>query len=185
MSVPAIAQPVPSGTAPTSATRGAASHPEPAPEPAPPSAAVPIAAGLVAAAALLGFYLGVITVAQGWGHAAEQLEADRWFVGALVTGFGAQVGLFTYLRALHVRLHRHGAASGLAVSSGTSTAAMLACCAHHLADVLAVLGIAGAAAFLNEYKVPLLWVGIGMNAAGVAYLLRLIARARRQGAACH
>jgi hypothetical protein len=134
----------------------------------------PILFGLLGAAGLLVFYLGIITLAQSWTHAVEQLIADRWFVGAIVAGFGTQIGLFTYLRGMHAR----AMSGGVAASTGTSTAAMLACCAHHLTDVLAVIGLSGAALFLNAYKTPLLWLGIVMNLAGIAYLLWKIRRQR-------
>jgi hypothetical protein len=39
--------------------------------------------GLLAALSLLAFYLGVITLAQDWGHAIQQLAADGWFVAAI------------------------------------------------------------------------------------------------------
>src|SRR5581483_3240936 len=61
----------------------------------------PIVFGLLAVFGLLTFYLGIITLAQGWSHALEQLTDDRWFIGAIALGFGTQVGLFTYLRARH------------------------------------------------------------------------------------
>jgi YHS domain-containing protein len=134
----------------------------------------PIFFGLSAIVGLLAFYLGIITLAQGWGHAIEQLAADRWFVGVIAAGFGTQVGLFTYLRGLHVRM----TAGGVAASTGTSTAAMLACCAHHLADILPIVGVTGAAALLNTYKIPMLWLGIIMNFAGVTYLAHQIYRQR-------
>lgn len=139
----------------------------------------PAVFGLLATLGLLAFYLGVISLAQGWAHALQQLADDRWFVGTIATGFGAQVGLFTYLRGLHAQ----AAAGGVAASTGTSTAAMLACCAHHLADVLPIIGLSGAAIFLNAYRTPLLWLGIVMNLAGVVYLLRKIAQQRRM--VCH
>jgi hypothetical protein len=132
--------------------------------------------GLLGVAGLLAFYLGIITLAQSWTHAVEQLIEDRWFVGAIVAGFGTQIGLFTYLR----RLHAQAMTGGVAASTGTSTAAMLACCAHHLTDVLAVIGLSGAALFLNTYKTPLLWLGIVMNLAGIIYLLSKIRRQRRE-----
>jgi hypothetical protein len=134
----------------------------------------PIAFGLLAALGLLVFYLGVITLAQDWTHAIQQLAEDRWYVAAIAGGFGTQVGLFMYLRLLHVR----AAAGGVATSTGTSTAAMLACCAHHLVDVAPVLGLSGAVIFLNAYKAPLLWLGIAMNLVGIAYLLRKTRRQR-------
>ena len=139
----------------------------------------PVVVGLVAALGLLGFYLGIITLAQGWGHALQQLGDDRWFVGAIVLGFGTQVGLFVYLK----QLHAHAATSGVAASTGTSAAAMLACCAHHLADLLPIIGLSGAAIFLNAYKTPLLWLGILMNLGGIIYLARKIRAQRRM--ACH
>jgi hypothetical protein len=148
----------------------------------------PVAIGILAALGLLAFYVGTITLAQSWEHALQQFSDDRWYIVTLVTGFGTQVGLFTRLRAMHrfhhqTQAHHVGEAGGVAVSTGTSTAAMLACCAHHLADVFAVLGIAGAAAMLDTYKAPLLWLGIGMNAAGVAYLYRQVRLAGR--ISCH
>ena len=139
----------------------------------------PLAFGLLAVGGLLGFYLGIITLAQDWAHAMQQLAEDRWFIGAIAAGFGTQIGLFTYLRGLHTR----AAAGGVAASTGTSTAAMLACCAHHLADVLPVIGLSGAAVFLDAYKTPLLWLGIIMNVAGIVYLLRKLWQQRSMAAA--
>jgi hypothetical protein len=135
----------------------------------------PIIFGLLAALGLLIFYLGTITVAQGWGHATEQLLDDFWFVSAITAGFGTQVGLYMYLR----RMHLHTTAGGVTVSTGTSTIAMPACCAHHLTDVFAILGLSGIALFLNVYKTPLLWVGIVMNLFGIAYLLWKIRQQRQ------
>ena len=135
----------------------------------------PLAFGLLAVLGLLVFYLGIITLAQGWGHAVQQLADDRWFIGAITLGFGTQIGLYTYLSGLHAQM----AAGGVVASTGTSTTAMLACCAHHLADVLPIIGLSGAAVFLNAYKTPLLWIGIVMNFAGVVYLLRKIYQQRQ------
>ncbi len=135
----------------------------------------PLIFGGLAALGLLAFYLGIITLAQGWGHAIEQLAVDRWYVSAIIAGFGTQVGLYTYLRSMHT----HAMAGGVAASTGTSTVAMLACCAHHLTDVFAIVGLSGAAIFLNAYKTPLLWLGIVMNLFGIAYLLWNIRQQRK------
>ncbi len=122
--------------------------------------------GALAAIGLVTFYLGTITLAQSWGHALQQLAEDVWFVGAIALGFGVQMGLFTYLRALCSRV----GAGSMAASTGTSTVAMLACCAHHLTEMLPIIGLSGAAVFLNAYKTPLLWFGILMNLGGIAYM---------------
>ncbi len=135
----------------------------------------PLLGGLGAILGLLTLYLGLITLAQGWGHALDQLSDDRWYVGAIGAGFGTQIGLFIYLRGLQTQ----AMARGVIASTGTSTVAMVACCAHHLADVLPILGLSGAAIFLNDYKVPLLWLGILMNLAGIVYLVMKIRTQRR------
>ena len=130
----------------------------------------PAGLGLLASLALVAFYLGTITLAQGSAHAVSQLAEDRWFVGAIAIGFGTQVGLFTHLRRRQAR----ASAGGVAASTGTSTTAMLACCAHHLGEVLPIIGLSGVAVFLNAYKTPFLWLGITMNVIGIVYLLRQI-----------
>ena len=136
-----------------------------------------IAIGLVGAAALLGLYLGIISLAQGVEHALEQLAADALFVGLIAAGFGTQIALFAELRTVD-RLHRASAAV-TAAGTGTSTAAMLACCAHHLVDLLPLFGLSAAAVFLNAYKTPLFLVGIGMNVIGILVIARQLRRARQ------
>ena len=134
----------------------------------------PVCWGLATGGALIALYLGVITLAQDWNHAREQLGADRWFVTAVTGGFGTQVGLFVYLRSLHARTNP----GAMAASTGTSTAAMVACCAHHVADALPLIGLSGAAMFLNDHKELILWTGIAMNGLGIGYLLRKIREQR-------
>jgi len=62
-------------------------------------------------------------------------------------------------------------------STGMSSGAMLACCAHHVADVVPIVGASGAAILLNEVKTPLAVAGIVMSWAGVGYLLLRVRRA--------
>lgn len=136
-----------------------------------------MAAGVVAAVLLVALYLGVISVAQGPAHAFEQLAADTPFVGAIAVGFGIQIALFAELWTID-RRHRSAAAVA-AAGTGTSTAAMLACCAHHLVDLLPVIGLSAFAVFLNAYRMPLLLLGIGMNLVGIVVIARQLRRARR------
>ena len=135
--------------------------------------------GVLASIGLLTFYLGTITLAQSWEHTLQQLTEDLWFVGIITLGFGVQVGLFTYLRALRARI----GAGSMVASTGTGTIAMLACCAHHLTELLPIIGLSGAAVFLNAYKTPLLWLGVVMNLAGIAYMVYQVRKERRL--ACH
>lgn len=147
-------------------------------------AAVPAACGLAGATALIGLYLGIVAWAQGLTHARELLWGDRYFVAAIALGFGTQVGLFVWLRRIARRWRMRGAAGVTVTGAGTSTAAMVACCAHHATDVLPVVGLSAAAIFLNEYRLPIMAAGLAMNALGVAVLLRLALRERRRHSGC-
>ena len=136
-----------------------------------------IAVGALAALALLATDLGIISLAQGPGHAVDQLASDARFVGLISAGFGTQIALFVELRRID-RRHRAGAAV-TAASTGTSGAAMLACCAHHVVDLLPLVGLSAAAVFLDAYRTPLLLLGLAMNALGIVVIGRQLRRARR------
>ncbi len=140
-------------------------------------AALSIAFGALGAAALIALYLGLVTWAQGAEHALELLWGDRVFVGLISAGFGTQVGLFTYLRLLQRAMARESVALAGA-GTATSSVSMVACCAHHLADVLPILGLSGLAVFLVELRTPLMLLGIATNLVGIAVMLRQLRRIR-------
>lgn len=151
-----------------------------------------VLSGVAAAFGLVLFYLGIVTLAQDPVHAFQQLREDLWFIAPITAGFGTQVALYVYLRRLHQASRTHAALA--AGSTGVSGVAMLACCAHHLADVLPVVGLSAAAIFLNDIKTPLAFVGLAMNAAGLIYMGLQVRRMRRMlaavtpaaaGPACH
>ena len=140
---------------------------------------LPFLIGLLGGGFLVLLYLGIVTWAQGWSHALELLSQDRAFVAAIAVGFGLQVGLYGYLRlVVHhgVRLAMPTAATG--VGTGTSSVAMLACCLHHVTDVLPLVGLSGAAIFLNDYRVPFMVGGLVVNGMGVAIMLRVVLQGR-------
>src|SRR3990170_7707092 len=117
--------------------------------------APPVAAGVLGGLFLVGLYLGLVTWAQGVEHARELLWGDRYFVGAIAAGFGLQIGLFVHVRRLVARAAAGSAAGITAAGTGTSPVAMVACCAHHVTDALPLIGLSGAAIFLNDYRIPL------------------------------
>lgn len=149
---------------------------------------LPVGAGALAGFLLVGLYLGLVSWAQGLSHARDLLWGDRYFVAAIAGGFGTQVALFAHVRRLLSRRARGTAAAATATGTGTSTAAMVACCAHHLTDALPLLGLSGAAIFLNDYRIPFVAAGLAVNAVGVAVMLRLAfvyaRRAQREAQSC-
>ena len=150
----------------------------------PPGWLVPAVAALLGGLSLVGLYLGLVTWAQGFAHARELLWGDRYFVAGIAGGFAVQVGLFVHVRRLLARRAAASAAGVTAAGTGTSTAAMVACCAHHVSDALPILGLSGAALFLNDYRLPLMAVGLGVNALGVAVMLRLVVKYHRESKTC-
>ena len=143
----------------------------------------PILFGLLGMAGLLLLYLGLVSLAEGWGHAVELLIEDAWIVGPILAGFGVQVGMYAYLKTvIHAAARGTGALAG--AGGGTSTAAMVACCAHHVTDVLPLLGLSAAATFLAEYRIPFMVVGLVTNLIGIGVIGYLILRQRRRLAGC-
>ncbi len=138
------------------------------------------AVGLLAGLALIGLYLAIVRIGSAsWPHAVELLLTDWYFVAAVTTGFGIQIGLFTHLRRL---MQRNGSVrSATAMAAGgtaTSTTSMVACCLHHLADVLPVIGLSGAAVFFTTYKVPVILFGLATNGLGIGMMVRTIRKHR-------
>jgi len=123
--------------------------------------------GALAGAGLALFYVVVVAGSSGsWDHLADQAGQDWYYLVPIVGGFSIQVALIAELRRRHRLQHAVAAASG--VGAGASTVGMVACCAHHLADLAPILGATGAAAFLTDYRIVFMTVGIGVNAFGVA-----------------
>ena len=56
---------------------------------------------------------------------------------------------------------------------------MVACCAHHITDIMPLLGLSAAATFLAEYRIPFMVVGLATNLIGIGVISFLIIRQRR------
>ena len=132
--------------------------------------------GLIAALAMTAFYTTVVWAASGsWQHFVDQARQDWIYLAAIIGGFATQVTLTSEIR------HRHQLTRGTRVAgaagAGASTAGMVACCAHHLADLLPLIGAATAAGFLTDNRIAFMLVGITINAIAIAvaaYQLRRI-----------
>lgn len=134
-----------------------------------------LAVGIAAGLAMAGFYIAVVAGISGsWAHLREQFAADWYLIALVVTGFAMQVALVTELRRRH-RLQR-AAATASGAGAGASTVGMIACCAHHIADLLPFLGASGAATFLYDYKLWFVLIGVGVNTLGIAIATRRLRR---------
>lgn len=129
--------------------------------------------GFGAAFLLIGVYLGILSLAQGFAHALKQ-TTDLWYwVLALAAGFGIQAGLFSFIRQT-LRERRAAVTGAFATSGGVSTASMIACCAHHLSDLLPLLGLSGLALILVRSQVFFIVAGVMSNIVGITIMLETI-----------
>ena len=129
--------------------------------------------GAGAAVLLIIIYLGIITLAQDWAHALQQTGELWYWVLALAGGFGIQAGLFSFMRQ-GIRKRRAATTGSVAASGGISAGSMAACCAHHLSDVLPLLGLSGVAMFLVQYQLFFIIVGVVSNVVGITVMLDAI-----------
>lgn len=143
---------------------------------------LPVGAGLLGAFFLTGLYFGIVSWAESPEHALDFFWQDRWIVIPILLGFGVQVGLYTILKKrLFVPVTSVGPSGMLTGAGGTtSTVAMVACCAHHVADVLPILGLTAAAAFLAQYRTAFMLVGLGTTIAGILVMLFILLKERRK-----
>ena len=100
--------------------------------------------------------------------AIEILNKYYYLFILLIGGFGLQVGLFTYFNSLNAI-----SCSTTVASGGISAVSMILCCSHYILNILpflgAVIGI-GAFAFLKEYTIYFLWLGVVSNVVGISVL---------------
>lgn len=141
--------------------------------------------GVFSAGALVLAYSLIVGVSsRSWTHLVAQWRTDAFFIALVATGFGMQMGLYRHVRRT---IRGDGRVAALAAGgTATSTTAMVACCLHHLADVVPFIGLSGAAAFLIQYKVPVVLLSLAANAIGIVLMVRTLRHAKRMAApACH
>lgn len=142
----------------------------------------PIAAGLAGSAVLALLYFGIVSWAESPAHALELFWDDRFIVSPIILGFGVQVALYTILKKRLFLPVAHTGPSGAltGASGGMSTVAMVACCAHHVTDVLPILGLTAAATFLAQYRIAFMLVGLGTTLLGILVMLAIFFNERRK-----
>lgn len=151
---------------------------------------IPLAAGLLGVLLLSALYFGIVSWAESPAHAVEYFWQDRWIVLPIIIGFGVQAALYSVLRfRLYLPvtkkssdglMHLPVAGTSMGASGTTSTVAIVACCVHHVTDVLPILGLTAAATFLAEYRLLFMGVGLGTTLLGIGYMVYLILRERKQ-----
>jgi hypothetical protein len=127
-------------------------------------------------------YFAILSWVESPQHALQLFWQDRWIVLPIILGFGVQAALYIVLKMqLYLPVADAGPSAAMTgAGGGLSGAAMVACCAHHVTDVLPLLGLSAAAAFLAEYRLPFMLIGLLTTLLGIAYMLSILFKARRR-----
>jgi YHS domain-containing protein len=134
----------------------------------------PVVFGSIGVGVLLLIFFGIVTLANGSIGAAFQEFKRLWYwIFILASGFGFQLGLFTYLKQ-RIAEKTTAVTAEVAASGTVTTGSMVACCAHGLVNVLPLVGVSAAAAFLATYQLPFILIGVFSNLVGITIMLGII-----------
>jgi hypothetical protein len=143
---------------------------------------IPLFAFLLGLSLIAAIYFGILTWAQGWEYATNQFQLNRWYVTPIWVAFGLQAALYSILRfRLFIPTTSTAHTGALMGTSGsTSVTAMVACCLHHVTDVLPILGVSAAATFLARYQRPFMLIGLSTEIIGIIIMLVILYRERKK-----
>ena len=133
----------------------------------------------IAITSLLLLYFVIVSVVSGFRFALSQFSDYWYFLVSLAVGFGIQVGLYSYLKQLVKNNSMVMGKKTMALTRTTSSLAMISCCAHYLANILPILGIAGALSIIAQYQVEIFWVGLVFNLFGVGFIINKIIKFKK------
>lgn len=144
----------------------------------------PVSTGLVGMLFQGAIFFGLVSWAETPQHALDLFLQERWLILPLFLGFGFQVALFTIIKKrlfIHSTGSNHSASATMTGAGGTtSTVAMVACCAHHVTDVLPILGLTVAANFLAQYQTTFMLTALIITYLGIIVMISIIFTERRK-----
>jgi len=135
----------------------------------------PLIIGSMTFTGLLILYFTILVWANSIEHAVDQFFEMWYWILILSMGFGLQVGLYFHIKKqLHEKMLESRAE--LVATGGASTTSMVACCVHHIVDVLPIFGLSAAASFLLKYQLSFILIGVFSNIFGIISILIIMQR---------
>lgn len=129
---------------------------------------------LLGSVALLTLYMTILVLGNSWEHAVQQV-VDWWpWVSVQTIGFGIQVGLFLHIREINKMGDWRGPSSSIALGGGMSAGSMVACCLHHVTDILPIVGFSAATLFLTQYQSVFMTLGVLSNIVGLLFMVEMM-----------
>lgn len=136
---------------------------------------LPFIVGATGAAALLAVYFLIMILSTTVTAALVEFSSLWYWMVLLSGGFGVQLGLYVRIRQ-RLKQRTTSAAAEVSTAGGVSTVSMIACCAHHVADVLPLLGVSAAALFLTRFQLPFILLGVFSNIFGITMMVKLMTK---------
>ncbi len=139
----------------------------------------PFVFGAAVGMLVIVFNISIASLAEGSLQKGYQVFLTNGiFVYLIPIAVGIQMGLFRYHRNITTGNIGGSEKMGMA-GSATSSLTMVACCLHHVSDLLPAVGfILAASSFLIRYKDAIITIGLLANVAGSAYIARAILKDR-------
>ena len=119
-------------------------------------------------------YFGLLVWLMGGVRLAKiQLMTFAPWMSLLALGFSIQLFLFFYERrfALNLAIACDMHNKQMVTNGVTTTTAMLACCVHHVLEVLPFIGLGVVGMFFGRYQILFLELGIVSNLLGILFML--------------
>ena len=139
----------------------------------------PFVFGASAGILVVLFNISIASLAEGSFEKGYQVFLTNGiFVYLIPLAVSVQMGLFRYHRNITTGNIAGSEKMGMA-GSATSSLTMVACCLHHVSDILPSIGlILAASSFLIQYKDSIIIIGLLANVAGSIYIARAIIKDR-------
>ena len=139
----------------------------------------PFVFGASAGILVVLFNISIASLAEGSFEKGYQVFLTNGiFVYLIPFAVSVQMGLFRYHRNITTGNIAGSEKMGMA-GSATSSLTMVACCLHHVSDILPSIGlILAASSFLIQYKDAIIIIGLLANVAGSIYIARAIIKDR-------
>ncbi len=139
----------------------------------------PFVFGASAGILVVLFNISIASLAEGSFEKGYQVFLTNGiFVYLIPLAVSVQMGLFRYHRNITAGNMAGSEKMGIA-GSATSSLTMMACCLHHVSDILPSIGlILAASSFLIRYKDAIIIIGLLANVAGSIYIARAIIKDR-------
>lgn len=129
--------------------------------------------GSLAFVLLNTLYFMILLIFSGLRATIMEFSRIWYWLISLSFGFAVQVSLYSYVKS-KLKEKANSLRKEVAVTGGLSTTSMIACCAHHIAEVLPLIGLSAASIFLVKYQLIFILIGIFSNLLGIISILNFI-----------